>query len=184
MGGPYTSYEAGATGIKIFEPQYIPGLFQTEAYAAAVAQATLIRNPDDIARAVEARMRRQQLLTQQEDRPFVWAVIHEAALLMLRSHPELFHPQVDRLIELAEAPNDVTIQVLTMSAGLHAGMGGPFVILDYEDAAAITFLETNTDGLYLEKPTEVTRYRQSFDRLVAKALDPDEVPAYLRALAA
>ncbi|MFY7069562.1 helix-turn-helix domain-containing protein [Nocardiopsis changdeensis] len=183
IGGPYISYEAGATGIRIFEPQYIPGLFQTEAYAAAVSHATLIRNPDDVASAVEARVRRQQLLTQ-PDPPTVWAVIHEAALLMLKSHPELFRAQVDRLIELAEDPNSVTIQVLTMDAGLHAGMGGPFVILDYTDAASIVFLETNTDGLYLEKPVEVTRYRQSFDRLVAKALDPDEVPAYLRALAA
>lgn len=183
IGGPYTSYEAGANGIKIFEPQYIPGLFQTEDYAAAVSHATLIRNPDDVAVAVEARVRRQQLLTQQ-DPPTVWAIIHEAALLMLRVHPELFRSQVDRLIGLAEAPNNVTIQVLTMDAGLHAGMGGPFVILDYNDASSIVFLETNTDGLYLEKTAEVTRYRQSFDRLVAKALDPDEVPAYLRALAA
>ncbi|WP_312893742.1 Scr1 family TA system antitoxin-like transcriptional regulator [Nocardiopsis composta] len=61
----------------------------------------------------------------------------------------------------------------------------PPVILDYEDAAqSLVFLETNTDGLYLEKPAEIDRYRRCFDRLLAKALDPDDVPGYLRSLSA
>lgn len=183
LGGAYASLEAGAKSVKLFEPQYIPGLFQTPEYAEAIAQATLIRDPDDIQRTVEARIRRQDILTKDEP-PEVWAIIHESALLMLKAAPDLFGPQVARLLELAETPNSVTLQILPLSAGLHAGMGGPFAILDYEAAQSLVFLETNTDGLYLEKPPEITRYRRCFDRLVAKALDPDEVPAYLRSLTA
>ncbi|WP_420157213.1 helix-turn-helix domain-containing protein [Nocardiopsis sp. CNT-189] len=184
LGGAYASLEAGAKSVRLFEAQYIPGLFQTAGYAEASAQATLIRDPDDIQRTVEARMRRQKIL-EQEDPPDVWAIIHESAVEMLRATPDLFSSQVERLIELAESPNSVTLQVLPLSAGLHAGMGGPFVILDYEDAAqSLVFLETNTDGLYLEKPPEIDRYRRCFDRLLAKALDPDDVPGYLRSLSA
>lgn len=183
LGGAYASLEAGAKNVRLFEPQYIPGLFQTSQYAEAIAQATLIRDPDDIQRMVEARMKRQEILVS-EDPPDVWAIIHESALLMLKASPDLFAPQVERLLELAESPNSVTLQVLPLSAGLHAGMGGPFSILDYEAAQSLVFLETNTDGLYLEKPPEIIRYRRCFDRLLAKALDPDDVPAYLRSLAA
>ncbi|WP_369974502.1 helix-turn-helix domain-containing protein [Nocardiopsis sp. FIRDI 009] len=183
LGGAYASLEAGARSLRLFEPQYIPGLFQTPEYAEAIAQATLIRDPNDIQRTVEARMRRQEILTQ-DDPPDVWAIIHEGALLMLKASPDLFEPQVARLIDLAESPNSVTLQVLPTSAGLHAGMGGPFSILDYDAAQSLVFLETNTDGLYLEKPSEITRYRRCFDRLLAKALDPDAIPDYLRSLTA
>lgn len=181
LGGAYASLEAGAKSVRLFEPQYVPGLFQTPEYAEAIAQATLIRDPDDIQRTVEARMRRQEILSE-ENPPDVWAIIHESALLMLRATPDLFDSQVARLVDLAETPNSVTLQILPVSAGLHAGMGGPFSILDYESAQSLVFLETNTDGLYLEKPGEIARYRRCFDRLLAKALDPDAVPDYLRSL--
>ncbi|WP_304452542.1 helix-turn-helix transcriptional regulator [Nocardiopsis sp. YSL2] len=183
LGGAYASLEAGARSVRLFEPQYIPGLFQIPEYAKAIAQATLIRDSADIQRTVEARVRRQEILTQ-ENPPDVWAIIHESALLMLRASPDLFAPQVERLLDLAESPNSVTVQVLPMSSGLHAGMGGPFSILDYDAAPSLVFLETNTDGLYLEKPPEIARYRNCFDRLLAKALDPDSVPGYLRSLTA
>jgi transcriptional regulator with XRE-family HTH domain len=183
IAGPYTSLEQGADHLRLFEVQYIPGLFQTKAYAEAISRATLIRDPADIERLVEVRMRRQEILDRDEP-PEVWAIIHEAALLLARSAgPDLFREQLDRLIRLAEEPTSVTIQILPFQAGFHPGMGGPFVIMDYEDdAQSIAFLETNTDGLYLEKPAEVARYRRAFDWLQAKAIDPDDVPRYLRSL--
>jgi transcriptional regulator with XRE-family HTH domain len=183
LGGAYASLEAGAKSLRLFEPQYVPGLFQIAGYVEAISQATLIRDPEDLRRTVEARKRRQEIL-EQPDAPEVWAIVHECALLMLKAVPPLFTEQIERLLELAESPNSVTLQILPMSAGLHAGMGGPFSILDYEAAPSLVFLETNTDGLYLEKPAEITRYRRCFDRLLAKALDPDDVPDYLRSLTA
>lgn len=178
--GDYVSLEAGAKHIRVYEPLYIPGLLQTADYGAAVAQATLMRDPSEIDRAVEARMHRQQILSA-EHAPELWAIIDEHALqLLAANHTDLFREQVDHLLTMVQEPNTVTIQVLPTSAGLHAGMGGPFVILDYEEPdAATVFIETNTDGLYLDKPPEIDRYRKIFDRLVSKAMDPDEVPDYL-----
>ncbi|WP_269082844.1 helix-turn-helix domain-containing protein [Allosalinactinospora lopnorensis] len=182
--GAYTSLEAGATSLRSYEPLYIPGLLQTAEYATAVCQATLIRDPDDVQRTVEARMKRQEILIGEEP-PELWAIIDEHALQLLRATPGLFSAQIQQLIEVAEAPNSVTVQVLPVSAGLHAGMGGPFAILDYgEPSEAIVFLESDTDGLYLDQPKEIERYRRIFDRLLAKALDPDDVPGYLRNLTA
>ncbi|WP_249188478.1 DUF5753 domain-containing protein [Nocardiopsis sp. MG754419] len=176
--------EAGATSLRLWETQYIPGLLQLPGYATAIAQATLIRDPDAIERVVEARMKRQQLLTG-EEAPDVWAIIDNRALdLLAATDRDLHRRQVEHLAELAEAANTVTIQILRPDVGLHPGMGGPFAIMDYGDdpAAAMVFLETDTDGLYLDKKPEVDRYRKVFDRLVSKSMDPDSVPTYLRSL--
>ena len=181
--GDYVSLEAGASHLRVYEPTYIPGLLQTSDYARAVAHETLMRDPDEIERVVEARMHRQTILTA-DDAPELWAIIDEHALqLLANNHPELCREQVAHLIEMTQQPNTATIQVLPVSAGLHAGMGGPFVILDYaEPNEATVFIETDTDGLYLDKPPEIDRYRRIFDRLVSKAMDPDEVPDYLKKL--
>lgn len=182
--GAYTALEAGATSLKLWEPQYIPGLLQLPEYAAAVAHATLVRDPEGVERAVEARIQRQKLL-ERSDPPEVWAVIDEHALQLLSAtDTELHRRQMEHLAALAEADNSVTIQILRPDVGLHPGMGGPFVLLDYGDdlGLAMVFLETDTDGLYLDKKPEVDRYRKIFDRLVSKAMDPDGVAAYLRSL--
>lgn len=185
--GAYTALEAGATRLRLWEPQFIPGLLQLPEYAAAVAQATLIRDPDAVARVVEARAHRQELLTR-EDPPEVWAIIDEHAVrLLAATDTSLYHRQVGHLADLAEDTNSVTIQILRSERlGLHPGMGGPFAILEHDDPAgpgmATVFLETDTDGLYLDKPPEIDRYRALFDRLTAKAMDPDSVGAYLRSL--
>ncbi|WP_017559701.1 helix-turn-helix domain-containing protein [Nocardiopsis baichengensis] len=184
--GAYTSLEAGATSLRLYEPQFIPGLLQVSDYTAAVSHATLIRDPDEVDRVVEARAERKKILDRTDPPPpDVWAIIDEHALRLLgASDRELHRRQVEHLAEMADAPNSVTLQVLPTSAGLHAGMGGPFVILDYDEAAATVFLETNTDGLYLDKAPEIDRYRRIFDRLVSKAMDPDDVAGYLRSLIA
>lgn len=185
--GDYVSMESGATHLRVYEPVVIPGLLQIKDYAVAASQATLLRNPQAIERAVEARMHRKEILNRSDPPPpDLWAIIDEHALRLLHgNHPELCRDQVAHLIEWAEEPNSVTIQVLPTSAGLHAGMGGPFVILDYEDPGETTvFIETDTDGLYLDKPPEIDRYRKIFDRLVSKAMDPDDVPDFLRKLTA
>ena len=182
--GAYTALEAGATSLKLWEPQFIPGLLQLPEYAAAVAHATLVRDPEGVERVVEARVQRQKLL-ERADPPEVWAVIDEHALqLLAATDTDLHRRQVEHLAVLAEADNSVTIQILRPDVGLHPGMGGPFALLDYGDdlGLAMVFLETDTDGLYLDKKPEVDRYRKIFDRLVSKAMDPDGVAAYLRSL--
>lgn len=179
----YTSLEAGVLGLRVFELQYIPGLLQLPEYAAAITHATLIREPAEVERVVEARMQRQELL-RREDPVDLWAIIDERALdLLAASDPDLHRRQVEHLATLAEEANSVTIQILQPAVGLHPGMGGPFTILKYlnPDWDAV-FVEADEDGLYLDKRAQVDRYRRIFDLLVSKSMDPDGVAAYLRSL--
>jgi len=38
----------------------------------------------------------------------------------------------------------------------------------------MVYLETATDGLYIEEPPDIERYTLRFNHLVARALGPDE----------
>ncbi|MFC3999598.1 helix-turn-helix domain-containing protein [Nocardiopsis sediminis] len=178
--GSYVELEAEATGIANYEAFGVPGLLQTPGYARIIQRARLWRDPDDIQRAVDARMRRQQILTA-ENPPDVWAVIEEHALQRLADAPEVMREQIDHLVDLADSSSSVTIQVLPTSAGVHAGAMGPFVIMDFPDPASpVVYLETFTDGLYLERPDEISTYRKLWDHVRSSALDEERTIPYLK----
>jgi hypothetical protein len=48
----------------------------------------------------------------------------------------------------------------------------------------MVYLETATDGLYLDEPADVERYTLRFNHLVARALGPDESRTMIAGLAA
>jgi hypothetical protein len=90
---------------------------------------------------------------------------------------EVMRAQLQHLIDLTNEPNTpLTLQILPLAAGAHPGMNGPFVILEFHSPTdpTMVYLETATDGLYIEEPADVERYTLMFNHLVARALGPDE----------
>lgn len=169
--GSLVGFESEASVVSTWQPVVIPGLLQTEEYAAASARATLARPAAEVDRIVEARMARQEVLDGDQP-PTVWAVIDESVLHRLPAEGEVARGQLTRLVDLAEDPdNNITIQVLPFAAGLHPGISGPFVLLDFQEEldAPLVFLESRTDGLFLEEPPEVDEYRLVFDHLQVTA---------------
>lgn len=168
----YVGFETEASTITTWEPTVIPGLLQVPAYMEVLAQAALA-HPEDARRAVDARIKRQQILTD-EDPPELWAIFDETALLRLDDYPEVRRAQVTHLLEMAQQPN-VTLQ-MTEASKLNPGSGGPFVLLDFPNTVdpTVIYLETDTDGLYLERPDEVARYRNLINHLRLGALRPGE----------
>ncbi len=82
--------------------------------------------------------------------------------------------QLRRLVEAAEMPN-VTLQVLPFSAGAHAGVDGAFMIVEFRAPDPdIVYVEYRTGVRYLDEEDQVRQYKRVFDRLQAKAMDPDE----------
>ncbi|ASU81697.1 XRE family transcriptional regulator [Nocardiopsis gilva YIM 90087] len=169
----FPAFEAEASSIHTYELARVPGLLQTPKYVELLTRASLYRSPQDIDRTIETRRQRQKIL-QRPDGPELWAVIDEAALLRFQTAHDAFQEQVQHLIDVAEADNSVTIQVLPFASGMHAGLNGPFVILDFvEGVDPVVYLETDTDGLYLEDSKEVDRYRRLFDHVRTQARYPD-----------
>ncbi|RCV57272.1 helix-turn-helix domain-containing protein [Marinitenerispora sediminis] len=167
----YVAFEAEASAISNYQPIAIPGLLQIPEYAAAIARAGLARTDAEIERVVESRRKRQEIL-EGDDPPEFRVVIDENAIMRLLPNPELAHAQLTHLIKVADGLNSVTIQVLPFSVGLHASTHGCMVILDYPDPLdpSIVYLETRSEGLYLEEPAQVAGYRQAFEHLSMDAL--------------
>lgn len=172
--------EAEASVISTYQPIMIPGLLQSPSYAELFTRAAnLLRDPVDVQRVVAARKKRQEILTH-PNRPELWAVVDAAAIERLKASPDILREQVGQLIATADADNRTTVQILPFSAGLHAGMNGQFVLMDYAAADSVVYLEMDADGLFLEEPAEISRYRRLFNHLVNAALDPDDSIEYLR----
>ncbi|RJL20788.1 helix-turn-helix domain-containing protein [Bailinhaonella thermotolerans] len=180
--GSFIGLESEASEIRTFQPLIVPGLLQTREYAREMVLSSMVDDPHEVERRVEARIERQKILAR-DDAPRIWAVIDEAALARPVGGPDVWRGQLRRLIETRELEH-VTVLVLPMGAGPHPGLAGQFVLLDFpgELDRPVVYLETATDSLYLEQPSEIDRYRVMFDRLLAMALSTEESIGHLEGL--
>lgn len=177
--GTFVGLEAEASSITTFELALIPGLLQTPEYMREVAHAFLVRDPEEVERRVEARLERQRLLTRTNP-PNYWAIIDETALARPFTSPEVHKRQLRKLLETGPLEH-VKIQVLPTSAGLHPGLAGSFVILDFPESSdrSVVFQETATDSLYLEDQHQIDRYTLILKHLCASALSVDASLAWV-----
>jgi hypothetical protein len=169
----YIGMETVAAEVWTYESEFIPGLLQTPQYTEAINTAlNPARTAEEIARIVQLRASRQKRLSG-DDRLTLRAVISEAALRWVVGSAELMRAQARHIAEIAQQPN-VTVQVLPFSAGAHRGMRGAFTALRFpEEPMNTVYLELDGAALYLESPTEVARYADTFSRLTDLALDTD-----------
>jgi transcriptional regulator with XRE-family HTH domain len=170
----YVGLEAAATSIDVYMSLIVPALLQTADYARAVIGAV---RPDlparEVDRRVELRMRRQALLDQ-EHPPVLRVLLDDTVLRRPVGGPAVMAAQRRRLLADAGRPA-VTIRVLEVEAGAHAGMDGPFTIFGFPAAAErdVVALDSAADALYLEDPEDVARYRRVFKLLLPAARTPE-----------
>ncbi|MEU5905367.1 helix-turn-helix transcriptional regulator [Micromonospora sp. NPDC047467] len=177
----YIGLEAGASRIRQYEAELVPGLFQTRAYAERVFQipggSIDAANTAEQQRAVQLRVERQSLLTR-FSAPQLSVIINEAVLRRPVGNATIMNEQLHQILKAAELPN-VTVQVLNFSAGLHAGaMAGAFSILEFpqvgngrEAEPPVTYLEAATGAIYLDKPHETNAYNSIWADMTARALN-------------
>jgi transcriptional regulator with XRE-family HTH domain len=177
----YVGLEAAATSIDVYMSLIVPALLQTPDYARAVIAAVRPDLPaSEIDRRVELRLRRQELLEQ--ERPPVMRVLLDDTLLRRPvGGPAVLAAQRRRLLADADRPA-ITIQVLEVAAGAHAGMDGPFTIFGFPAPAErdVVALDSAADALYLEGPEDVARYRRVFELLLPTARSPGDSAAIIR----
>lgn len=183
--GSYVGLEAEAAKIDTFEPQFIPGLLQTEAYARALVSASLVGS-EEAERRVAARMERRKLLDR-SDAPAMWVILDEPVIRRPVGGYAVMREQLIHLLDVTSRDDlDVILQVLPFEIGAHPGMPGPFVMLTFPDPddPAVVYLETATDGLYLEKREEIDRYKLAWEHLCAAAHSVSDSRDLVRAVAA
>jgi transcriptional regulator with XRE-family HTH domain len=170
----YAGMEVAATSIDMYMALVVPGLLQTEEYAGTVLRAV---GPDlpagEIGRRVELRMRRQTVL--QGDRaPRLRVLLDESVLHRPVGGGEVMRGQLQKLLAVTELPA-VTLQVLPLATGAHAGIDGSFEVCGFPAAEPdVVVLESAVDALYLESADGLRRYRQLFELLRRSANPPED----------
>jgi len=171
----YFELEAYAEELRVHEPGWVFGLFQTPAYIHA---AHLKSNPnaseETLRRSVALRVARQERL--KADRPPILSVIlDEAVLHRTIGDPTVMAEQLAHLTEVAELPN-VTLQIVPFAAGSHTALGKGFTILRFENTPTmdVVYVENLRTASYLEKPSDLEHYAQVFQEITRTALGPDD----------
>lgn len=176
----YVGLEVEALAISQFQAAYVPGLLQTIEYAREINyNASAGEHSSEVVEQwVEARIRRQELLTQ-HDAPQFHALLDESVVRRPIGGSAVMGHQLCRLVESANLPN-VTIQVIPWTVGAYPAMESNFRIVDVpEPNSPVVFVEGLIGYVYLERAEDVARYRKVFDRLRSIAMDPQESIAYL-----
>jgi len=167
--------ESTATAIRTYEAQWVPGLWQTEAYARAVLAAnSLASTPEQIERQVQVRMRRQQILVRPDPKPpAMWAILDEAVIRRVVGGRAVMRGQLERLREASGHPA-VTLQILAFNAGAHMAAYGSFALFDPSDPAFPVTASTDrpAGSLIEDDPEDIHRYITMFDHLRASSMSP------------
>lgn len=174
----FVGLEQGASELRVYEPQHVPGLLQTPDYVEAIIRSSALTDmsDDDVARRVGLRVRRQGVLTRPVAPLRLTVVLDEAVLRRVVGGPQAMADQVAHLIAASRRPN-VVLQVLPFDRGAHAGMAGGFSIMSFPWAtdAGLGFLESAWSvGVYFEQPHEIEMQRRAFRKLCDLALPPED----------
>jgi transcriptional regulator with XRE-family HTH domain len=164
----YAGLEARATEIRTYQAQVVHGLLQTEDYARAVLRPA---RPADLDGLTDARMKRQEILTQTNP-PRLWMVLDEAALRRAVGGPEVMRSQLRRLLDYRETPR-VVVQVLPFRVGAHASLNGSLTLLGFDEGPELAYSEGHSGGRFLTEPRQVEHCEVKYDLLRAAAMSPD-----------
>jgi transcriptional regulator with XRE-family HTH domain len=175
----YVGMEESAASIRIYEPQFVPGLLQTEGYATAVL-ALGDFSPEEAERHVLVRKERQRRFANGELR--LWVIIEEPALRRPVSDARTQRDQIGYLLKASERPN-LTLQVVPYGVGGHAVPSG-FSVLRFgdRDLPDIVYVEHLTSALYLDKQADVDQYMLAMERLSNVSEPPSATPDLLKSI--
>lgn len=173
--GSFAELEDDATEIRSWQVQFIPGLLQTSDYALALIRLLSPEDSEDVLlRRLQARMARRAIL-ERENAPTFTVVLDEAMLRRAVGGPQVMARQLEALVDAAAKPN-ISVRIMPISVGEHAGMDGPFVALSFagELDQDVVYLEGMGGEVYVEEVGQVTRCNVRFDRICEQTLTEED----------
>jgi transcriptional regulator with XRE-family HTH domain len=175
----YVGLEESAESIRSYDSQFVPGLLQTEEYAAAVL-ALGDFSLDEAERLVVLRKERQRRFTSGAMR--LWAIIDEVALRRPVGGAAVLRGQLEYLADACRKQR-LTLQITPFAAVTHAAPGA-FSILRFADSGMpdMVYVEHLTSALYIDKPAEVDRYLLAMERLSIVSAPPGDSAEILRGI--
>lgn len=174
----YIDHEREAVVISWYENQVVPGLLQTEEYAHAVFRNDIpTLSEEEIESRVAARIDRQDIL-QRKVPPAASFVLSEAILRDRLGDDDTYRIQLRHLRECCDVPG-IAIQILPLGRSNHAGLSGPFVLLETPEHDHLAYAETQRGSQLIHDPDEVSIMARKYAMLRMQALNAEETRVLL-----
>jgi len=177
----YIGLEESAQSIRSYDAQFVPGLLQTEEYAAAVLALGDLAL-DEAERLVVLRKERQRRFAAGGTR--LWAIVDEVALRRPVGGLAVLRRQLEYLGQACQQPW-LTLQITPFPTVSHAAPGS-FSILRFADPALpdMVYAEQLNSATYIDKRAEVEPYLLALERLSLVSSTPPRAADILREMVA
>ncbi|MEW1865691.1 helix-turn-helix transcriptional regulator [Streptomyces sp. NPDC088194] len=180
----YRGLEEDAEAMRAYQPSFVFGFFQTEAYARALYQ---LAKPIDettteyVDTNVQLRMERKELITRSVDPVKLRVIMDESAVRRMVASREVMREQYAEIVAMGELEN-VTIQILPHDV-LTYRTESNFVLIDFSETLApvVQIDQWNTISVSDER-SDVLRTIRRFDAMRDSALPPAHTAGFLKKL--
>ncbi|RKN11503.1 helix-turn-helix domain-containing protein [Streptomyces radicis] len=149
------------TLFRVYSARIVPGLVQTEGYAAALlgGVARFHEAPDDVSEAAAARVERSRIIHRPGRRRFL-LLIEEAVLRYQLADADAMAAQLGHLLSVGTLP---AVSLGVIPAGLPERSIRPLEAFHiYDELVAVELL---TARVTVTQPSEVVLYQKAFDEL-------------------
>ncbi|MDT0379887.1 helix-turn-helix transcriptional regulator [Streptomyces sp. DSM 42041] len=164
--------EREALELHVYATQAVPGLLQTEDYARAVfAMWRPLLDEDTIEQRVAARLARQEIFSRRP-LPHLSFVMEEASLHRRLGGSTVWRGQLEELLAAGQRRN-VEIQLMPLTREQHAGLAGPFTLIEDRNGRRIAYTEVQGDSRVHTGRCKVRELEAAYGILRAQALTPD-----------
>ncbi|MFY1668658.1 helix-turn-helix domain-containing protein [Plantactinospora sp. WMMB334] len=168
----WAGVEQEAKALRWFEPVYVPGLLQTEAYARAVFAGPGLLSAEEIEEQVATRLDRQEILARAKP-PLLTFVVDEHVLRRPIGDRAVMREQLLHLVKVATSVPQVRIHVVPASTGAYAGLDGPFVLATPQAGEPAVYFEGHWHGQVDDRPDFVRHMIDTWETIRSVAL-PDQ----------
>ncbi|HWE91686.1 MAG TPA: helix-turn-helix transcriptional regulator, partial [Pseudonocardiaceae bacterium] len=155
----------------IYAPMVLPALVQTEEYSYGTVSSSARVRPDQEERLVSLRMDRQLRLSDAENPLRLTAFIEESVLDRPIGGTEVMRAQLEHLVVLSKHDN-VELLVLPTAIGRHDAVASRFLVLHFEQAQSIGYIEYLDGSVYVQDQDQVAAYTRTAEALRSVALSP------------
>ncbi|MFE5855176.1 MULTISPECIES: helix-turn-helix domain-containing protein [unclassified Streptomyces] len=181
----FRGLEQDARVMRAFQPSFVYGLLQTDAYARAlysIAKPVDETTSEYIERNVHLRMERKELITRSESPLELRVVMDETSVRRVIGGPEVMRDQHRAIAEMGQLDN-VTVQILPHDVVTYRAEMN-FAILDFDDAlASVLQIDMWNTISVTDEWSDVQRSIRRFDAMRDSALPPTKTADFLQKLA-
>jgi hypothetical protein len=158
-------HEREAIALSWYDNAVLPGLLQTDPYVRAVLRNRVpAYDESEIETRTAARLERQEILHRRNP-PTLSFIVWEPVLHMRISGTE----QLRHLRAIAELPC-VSLQFLPLDSPYHAGLDGPFTLLETPDHQHLAYTESQRGSQWVSDADEVSKLARKYAMLRTQAL--------------